>query len=406
MTIPRHTALVLALICFFTLQAGAQTDKAIYQKEQELQKLREEIQVFESKLRDSEKQERVTLDRLDNMEKQSTLIRKLLRSLAGKEKLLVSQIDSAESSIEDLERQLLFLKSHYAGYVSSVYKHGRVYDLELLFSSKNLNQLSIRIEYLKRFSDQRAEDLQRILNNKNLLEGHYTQLEHALDDHRKLVTEKTREQNVLSRKATERQRMLNRIRKDKKTYRAELDRKNKAARQIQGLIAELIEKERANKAPTAGASKTTPAGRTPAVDPAAAAAFAARKGGLRWPVSSKSIASRFGRQVHPVLKTVTQNAGVDIAIPFGSDVNAVAGGQVSIIKFIPGYGNVLILDHGGGYRTVYAHLSEIHVSETEAVREGQRIGTSGDTIAGAVLHFELWKDRDTQNPELWLLRGR
>ena len=406
MTIPRHTALVLALTCFFTLQAGAQTDKAIYQKEQELQKLREEIQVFESKLRDSEKQERVTLDRLDNMEKQSTLIRKLLRSLAGKEKLLVSQIDSAESSIEDLERQLLFLKSHYAGYVSSVYKHGRVYDLELLFSSKNLNQLSIRIEYLKRFSDQRAEDLQRILNNKNLLEGHYTQLEHALDDHRKLVTEKTREQNVLSRKATERQRMLNRIRKDKKTYRAELDRKNKAARQIQGLIAELIEKERANKAPTAGASKTTPAGRTPAVDPAAAAAFAARKGGLRWPVSSKSIASRFGRQVHPVLKTVTQNAGVDIAIPFGSDVNAVAGGQVSIIKFIPGYGNVLILDHGGGYRTVYAHLSEIHVSETEAVREGQRIGTSGDTIAGAVLHFELWKDRDTQNPELWLLRGR
>jgi septal ring factor EnvC (AmiA/AmiB activator) len=406
MTIPRHTALVLALICFFTLQAGAQTDKAIYQKEQELQKLREEIQVFESKLRDSEKQERVTLDRLDNMEKQSTLIRKLLRSLAGKEQLLVSQIDSAESSIEALERQLLFLKSHYAGYVSSVYKHGRVYDLELLFSSKNLNQLSIRIEYLKRFSDQRAEDLQRILNNKNLLEGHYTQLEHALDDHRKLVTEKTREQNVLSRKATERQRMLNRIRKDKKTYRAELDRKNKAARQIQGLIAELIEKERATKAPTVGASKTAPAGRTPAVDPAAAAAFAARKGGLRWPVSSKSIASRFGRQVHPVLKTVTQNAGVDIAIPFGSDVNAVAGGQVSIIKFIPGYGNVLILDHGGGYRTVYAHLSEIHVSETEAVREGQRIGTSGDTIAGAVLHFELWKDRDTQNPELWLLRGR
>lgn len=406
MTTPRHTALVLALTCLFTLQAGAQTDKAIYQKEQELQKLREEIQVFESKLRDSEKQERVTLDRLDNMEKQSTLIRKLLRSLAGKEQLLVSQIDSAENSIEDLERQLLFLKSHYAGYVSSVYKHGRVYDLELLFSSKNLNQLSLRIEYLKRFSDQRAEDLQRILASKNLLQGHYTQLEHALDDHRKLVTEKTREQNVLSRKATERQRMLNRIRKDKKTYRAELDRKNKAARQIQGLIAELIEKERAGKAPTAGASKTAPTGRTPAVDPAAAAAFAARKGGLRWPVSSKSIASRFGRQVHPVLKTVTQNAGVDIAIPFGSDVNAVAGGQVSIIKFIPGYGNVLILDHGGGYRTVYAHLSEIHVSETEAVREGQRIGTSGDTIAGAVLHFELWKDRDTQNPELWLLRGR
>ncbi len=404
MTSLRYIAGLLCLLFAVALQARAQTDKAIYQKEQELQKLREEIQVFESKLRDSEKQERVTLDRLDDLEKQSTLIRKLLRTLASKERLLVSQIDSAETSITELERQLTFLKSHYAGYVSSVYKHGRVYDLELLFSSKNLNQLSIRIEYLKRFSDQRAEDLQRILQNKGTLELEYRQLETTLDDHRKLVTEKTREQTVLSRKASERQRILNRIRKDKKTYRAELDRKNKAAREIQGLIASLIEKERTRKDRTT--ASPSPSGRTTAVDPAAATAFAARKGDLRWPVSSTAIASRFGRQVHPVLKTVTQNAGVDISVPFGSDVLAVAAGEVSIIKFIPGYGNVLILDHGGGYRTVYAHLSEIHVAETEPVREGQRIGTSGDTIAGAVLHFELWKDRDTQNPELWLLRGR
>jgi murein DD-endopeptidase MepM/ murein hydrolase activator NlpD len=199
---------------------------------------------------------------------------------------------------------------------------------------------------------------------------------------------------------------VNRIRKDKKTYRAELDRKNKAAREIQGLIANLIERERDRKPPPSTPPRTGPTGRPPAVDPAAAAAFGARKGSLPWPVSTGSIASRFGRQVHPVLKTITQNAGVDIAVPFGSDVLAIAGGEVSIIKFIPGYGNVLILDHGGGYRTVYAHLSEIHVTETERIGEGQRIGTSGDTIAGAVLHFELWKDRDNQNPELWLLRKR
>ncbi|MBE0557037.1 MAG: peptidoglycan DD-metalloendopeptidase family protein, partial [Proteobacteria bacterium] len=402
----RQTIGLFALAVIWTLLATAQSDKAIYQKEQELQKLREEIQVFESRLRNSEKQERATLDRLDNLEKQSTLIRKLLRSLVSKEQLLTSQIDSARGSIDDLERQLSFLKSHYAGYVSSVYKHARVYDLELLFSSKNLNQLSIRIEYLKRFSDQRAKDLQSIQENKELLEGQYAQLESALEDHRKLLTEKTREQKTLSGKTTERQRMLNRIRKDNKTYRAELDRKNKAAREIQGLIASLIEKERTRRTPGTTASSASPSARAPAVDPAAAAAFAARKGGLRWPVSSTSIASRFGRQVHPVLKTVTQNAGVDIATPFGSDVLAVAGGEVSIIKFIPGYGNVLILDHGGGYRTVYAHLSEIHVTETETVREGHRIGTSGDTIAGDVLHFELWKDRDTQNPELWLSRHR
>ena len=406
MTAARFPVMLVALVFLTVSSSVAQTDKAISQKEQELQKLREEINLFESKLRDSEKRERATLDRLDNLEKQSTLIRKLLRNLLAKERLLTAQIDSAHGSIADLERQLSFLKSHYAGYVSSVYRHGRVYDLELLFSSQNLNQLSIRIAYLKRFSDQRAKDLLEILENKRRLEEQYGQLERTLEDHRRLMSEKTREQRVLSTKTTERQQMLNRIRKDKKTYRAELDRKNRAAREIQGLIANLIERERTRKPPPATPPRTGPTAPPPTVDPAAAAAFGARKGSLPWPVSSGSIASRFGRQVHPVLKTVTQNAGVDIAVPFGSDVIAIAGGEVSIIKFIPGYGNVLILDHGGGYRTVYAHLSEIHVAETERIREGERIGTSGDTIAGAVLHFELWKDRENQNPELWLLRQR
>lgn len=402
MTIARQIFLSCLFVFLMGAPAMSQGNKAIIQKEHELQKLREEIQLYESKLRDSEKQERATLGRLDDLEKQSTLIRKLVRNLQSTERLLSSQIDSAKVSIGDLERQLSFLRNHYAGYVTSVYKHGRVYDLELLFSSRNLNQLSIRIEYLKRFSDQRASDLQRILENKHDLEAQYTELENALDSHRKLVAEKTNEQKILRGKTAERQRMLNRIRKDKNTYRAEINRKNKAAKEIENLIVSLIEKERKRGTTASGAPSTSSSARAPALDPAAAAAFAARKGELRWPVSSTTIASPFGRHVHPVLKTITQNAGVDITVPFGSDVLAVAAGEVSVIKFIPGYGNVLILDHGGGYRTVYAHLSEIHVTEMETVHEGQRIGTSGDTIAGAVLHFELWKDRDNQNPEIWL----
>ena len=278
MKLVRPTLAILALISLMAPLSVAQSDKAISQKEQELEKLREEINLFESKLRDSERRERATLDRLDNLEKQSTLIRRLLRNLFAKEKRLTAQIDSARGSITVLEQQLVFLKSHYAGYVSSVYRHGRVYDLELLFSSQNLNQLSIRIEYLKRFSDQRAKDLLKILENKRQLEEQYGQLEHTLEDHRKILSEKTREQRVLSTKATERQQMLNRIRKDKKTYRAELDRKNKAAREIQGLIANLIERERTRKPPPVTPPRSAPTARPTAVDAAAAAAFGDRKG--------------------------------------------------------------------------------------------------------------------------------
>jgi murein DD-endopeptidase MepM/ murein hydrolase activator NlpD len=101
---------------------------------------------------------------------------------------------------------------------------------------------------------------------------------------------------------------------------------------------------------------------------------------------------------------VTQNSGVDISVNVGTNVAAVAEGEVSILSFIPGYGNVVILNHYNGFRTVYAHLSEIKVVEAQKLNEGDVIGKSGDTIAGSVLHFEIWKEREKQNPELWLVK--
>lgn len=398
--------LALVLIAGFVLSSAArcQTDREISSKEQELQKLRNEIEAFEQKLVENEKRERLTLERLDNMEVQSTLIRKLVRNLRQEEERITSEIDSALRSIDDLERQLAFLKSHYAQYVTSVYKNGRVYDVELLFSSKSVNQLLIRLEYMKRFSNQRAEDLRGILDKKRLLEDQNTELQTKLTKERQLISEKTKEERSLKQKVSQRQRMLTQIRKDKGIYRKELDRKNKAVREIEQLIADLIEKERKEKArdALARAERGTP----PPVRDASLTYFGKKRGSLRWPVSTGSIASRYGRQIHPVLKTVTQNAGIDISVKLGSDVHAVADGEVSILKFIPGFGNVLILDHNDGYRSVYAHLSEIHVSEAQRVREGDRIGVSGDSIAGDILHFEIWKDRQNQNPELWLVRQR
>jgi murein DD-endopeptidase MepM/ murein hydrolase activator NlpD len=119
-----------------------------------------------------------------------------------------------------------------------------------------------------------------------------------------------------------------------------------------------------------------------------------------------TVQTSFGNQIHPVLKTVTQNTGIDIATPSGSDVYAVADGEVAVLSFIPGFGNVLILNHINGFRTVYAHLSDVLVSESQHVTEGTVIAKSGDTVAGAILHFEIWKEREKQNPEWWLTNRR
>ena len=144
----------------------------------------------------------------------------------------------------------------------------------------------------------------------------------------------------------------------------------------------------------------------PPADTKATLAFEKRRGKLRWPVARGTVQTPFGNQTHPVLKTITQNTGIDIATPSGSDVYAVADGEVAVLSFIPGFGNVLILNHSNGFRTVYAHLSDVTVSESQRVTEGTVIAKSGDTVAGAILHFEIWKEREKQNPEWWLAKRR
>jgi septal ring factor EnvC (AmiA/AmiB activator) len=418
---PLSRIFLFILLLLFALPATAQrTEREIKQKEKELQKLRSDIQAYEKKLRESDKKEKVTLERLDNLEQQSILIRQLIQRLREEELGMTAEIDTAKTTITGLEGQLQFLKSHYANYVCSVYKHGRVYDLELLFSSQSINQLSIRIQYLKRFSEQRAKDLKEIDDNKVVLEQKNEQLQVKLQSERQLLIEKTREEENLKRTFSRRQTVLKKIRKNKKTYQRELNRKMGAFQQIEKLIADLIEKEQIRKereeterrerelaeAREREQVKSIPSPTLKPVELETSFAFAQQRGKLRWPVTHGSVQSRFGNQIHPVLKTVTQNTGIDIATPVGSDVLAVADGEVAVLSFIPGFGNVLILNHYNGYRTVYAHLSDVSVTESQRITEGTVIAKSGDTVAGAILHFEIWKEREKQNPEWWLAKRR
>ena len=83
-------------------------------------------------------------------------------------------------------------------------------------------------------------------------------------------------------------------------------------------------------------------------------------------------------------------------------MDAVADGEVSTIWWLPSFGNLVIMNHQNGYRTVYAHLSEIAVNEGDRIRQGEQIGKSGEALAGPLLHFEIWKDREKQDPLQWL----
>jgi septal ring factor EnvC (AmiA/AmiB activator) len=369
-------------------------------KEKELQKLRREIDDYDKRIKKSERRESATLVTIGYYDQQILLIRKLLRRLKEESNRLQKDIEAIRRNIGTSEDQLQSLKSHYAEYVTSAYKYGRLHDLELLLTSNSVNQFAIRAEYLRRFSEQRSKDLRTIAEHKSNLEEESATLRAKLNQQQQLITEKAAEEKTIKRKAREKEKLLASIRKNKNNYKKELQRRKNDAADLEAIIADLIEKERIRKAHEEALSK-----REKRLTPGASSAelaFLNRQGKLPWPVSGGSIVSQFGNQIHPVLKTITQNTGIDISVPSGTEVRAVASGDVATISWLPSYGNLLILNHNNGFRSVYTHLSEINVTQGQKINEGQVIGRSGESLTGPLLHFELWKEREKQDPELWL----
>ncbi|MFA7331582.1 MAG: peptidoglycan DD-metalloendopeptidase family protein [Candidatus Delongbacteria bacterium] len=161
--------------------------------------------------------------------------------------------------------------------------------------------------------------------------------------------------------------------------------------------------------PTARSSASPPPARSAAEDVQAKSmtgkGLLAAKGRLPQPVSGR-ISRPFGARPDPTLGTVLDNPGVDYSCAPGAAVKSVHAGRVEKLTWVPGFGNTLLLSHGGDSWTVYAKLDEVQVREGQAVSAGQALGRAGrfDSAEQGALHFELWQGRQPQDPKLWLAR--
>lgn len=135
--------------------------------------------------------------------------------------------------------------------------------------------------------------------------------------------------------------------------------------------------------------------------------FAKRYGALVRPVEGW-VEVPFGKVVNAKFGTVTQHNGLDLRAPQGSEVRAVEAGRVAYAAWFGGYGNLVILDHGGGYHTLYGHLEAIEVARGAEVAAGQRLGAVGETgsLKGPFLYFELREDGEAVDPLPWFDRER
>ena len=202
-----------------------------------------------------------------------------------------------------------------------------------------------------------------------------------------------REQAEVDRDAAKRRTLLARVRDERAYHERVVGELTEASRRLEAFIRELGAKQRqlAKVPPPKGGIEPPGVG------------FGSSRGRLPWPTDGRIVVP-FGAQVHPRFGTRTFRNGVDIEAAEGTDVTAVYAGHVIYTGWFKGYGNLIILDHGSEYYTLYAHIAEIEVREGEDVRQGQRIGTVGDTasLAGPRLYFEVRYQGKPQDPAEWL----
>ena len=208
-----------------------------------------------------------------------------------------------------------------------------------------------------------------------------------------LHAEAQTEQAEVDREAAKRRTLLARVRDERAYHERMVGELTEASRRLEAFISELQARQRklTRVPPPKGGVEPPGVG------------FGNLRGRLPWPAEGR-IVTTFGAQVHPRFGTRTFRNGVDIEAAEGTDVAAVYAGHVIYTGWFKGYGNLIIVDHGNEYYTLYAHIAEIEAKEGEDVRQGQRIGTVGDTasLAGPRLYFEVRYQGKPQDPAEWL----
>lgn len=350
-----------------------------------LQKVRGEIQRLEADLRAKEDREQTLLEQVEDIDREVGLRKRLLQELEVQKQGKERKVEETESSLRRTTESYEKLKELVARRMVSMYKRGRIADWEALFSVSSLSQAAVWLKYQKRIAENDRRNLRLLQEKEAATQAQKQDLERALREKERLIQERRTETGKLEEKKTSRKKLLGLVQRDRQLILEKLQRTRLAYGEIRRRISREEEKRRASLEKVGG-------GR-----------FVALKGRMDWPVKGR-VVSKYGRHRHPILKTWTENLGIDIRAAEGDAVRAVSQGTVKWVTWQRGMGNLALLDHGGGYYTVYGHLEVVFVDSGEAVEGGGVIGRVGDrqSLNGPILHFQVWNGTTHYNPETWL----
>ena len=394
---------LLPILLALLLAGAAASAQDTRRQESRKAQLEKEIATINRQLKDNAKSSSRALTDLALVRRKIAARQELIAESDREIQALNDSMRVKQREIDRLQARHDTLSLYYNRLVRGAYKNrdSRVWYMYIL-SSENIGQAVRRFGYLKGLSRNMSEQGKRIQETAAELEVEKERLAGLRSEAQALRGQRQADVDALKGEEGESANLVARLEKDRKKYQSDLQKKNREVEALNREIAEIIRKATAK--PKSSGKSTAKGGKTTstAVDEKLSNSFAANKGRLPWPVEGTVIES-YGQHYHPVYKNVKLpfNNGVTLAVSRGTQAKAVFDGTVTQVVVIPGYNQCVLVQHGS-YFTFYCKLKSVTVKAGQQVKTGQVLGTV-DTISGEdQFHFQLWKERNPQNPETWL----
>ncbi len=335
--------------------------------------------------RQAEEQQAKTNEASAKVESVSERLRQIqeeLRVATAEYKEVKGQLDSVEDKISDntellqkTEADLKVKNKKLQQRVRDIYINGQISYVDVLFGAKDFADLMTRMDVLKRIIKHDYDLIMKVKEEKATVENTRAQLEKDKAEAEVLVADAQAKRAKVEDKESEQQVLLDQAIYDRDTSERMYEEIMAASQEV----ANMIRRSHMSSAGYSGA----PAG----------------AGGMIWPISGP-ITSEFGWRTHPIFGTARFHSGLDIGGDYGMPIYAAASGTVIYAGWISGYGNAVIIDHGGGVTTLYGHNDSLNVSEGENVAQGQVIAMCGSTgnSTGPHCHFEVRENGEPVSP--------
>jgi murein hydrolase activator len=401
---PLVVALGIALCGLTALPAAGQKREPASElgdKQHDLQQTQKRLGEERAKAADARKREAGLLAELETIDKRLAEKRQQVAAMDARIQRAQSDIGGLRGDIARLQGQRSGQEEALGRRLRAFYKlqaQGGV--LPLLFSGDDPLTQATQLRYLTTLATVDARLIREYRVTSEGLAERKVRLESRQKELGGLRAEADEERAAADRESAKRLVLLARVKDERAYHDRMVGELSEAARRLEAFVRDLQEKQRRVAKVLPPSSRPQPA---PPVDGGHGPGFAALRGRLVWPAVGK-VVGEYGAQIHPRFGTKTFRSGIDIDVAEGTNISAVYGGQVLYTGWFRGYGNMIIVDHGGDYYTLYAHVAEVKVKEGDDVKQGQTIGTVGDTgsIQGPRLYFEVRHQGKPQDPAQWL----